>query len=91
MRLSGRAEITETLSGLKAGRSSGTKLVGSEAELEGLFGRLSAGGKPVASPVGTMVELPDGTTVALRGSSKSGGRAIDIISPNGARRRVHVE
>jgi hypothetical protein len=92
-KLSGRAGITETLSGLKAGRSSGVKVVGSEAELDALYGRLSAGGKPATPPTykGSMVELPDGTRVGLRGVSASGGKTIDITLPDGTIRKVHVQ
>ena len=91
--LSGRAGITETLSGLKAGRSSGVKVVGSEAELDALYGRLSAGGKTATPPTykGQMVELPDGTRVGLRNFSTSGGKTIDIHLPDGTQLKVHIE
>jgi len=64
----------------------------SETELEALYGRLSAGGKP-ATPSGykgSMVELPDNTTVGLRVWSKSGGKAIDI-NMRGTQLTVHIE
>ncbi|HLM73581.1 MAG TPA: hypothetical protein VK459_12840 [Polyangiaceae bacterium] len=59
----------------------GVKVVNSADELENLFRRLSAGGKPVQGttyPGGRFVELPDGTTVGIRAGSKSGGPTIDI-------------
>ena len=89
---SGRS-VENALSGLRAGRNSGVKVVGSADELEGLFGRLTAGGKPaqgVKYP-GRLVELPDGTTVGARAASKCGGPTLDIKLPNGARQKVHVE
>jgi hypothetical protein len=91
--ISGRAGITETLSGLKAGRSPGVKVVGSEAELDALYGRLSGGGRSATPPTykGTMVELPNGTRVGLRNVSTSGGKTIDIFLPDGKYTRVHIE
>ena len=91
--LSGRVGITEELSGLRAGRSRGVKVVGSEAELESLYGRLSAGGRP-ATPAGypgRMVELPEGIRVGLRDVSTSGGKTIDVHLPGGTRYKVHIE
>jgi filamentous hemagglutinin len=78
---------------MKAGRSPGVKVVGSEAELDALYGRLGAGGKPATPPTykGSMVELPDGTKVGLRGTSISGGKTIDIFMPDKTYTKVHIE
>jgi RHS repeat-associated protein len=43
----GAETVKGTLSGLRAGRSSGVRVVDSADDLENLFGRLSAGGRPV--------------------------------------------
>jgi hypothetical protein len=91
--LNARANITDELSNLRAGRSPGVKVVGSEAELDALFSRLSAEGKPATPSTypGRMVELPDGTLIGLRDISASGGPTIDVF-PTGARPiKVHVE
>jgi len=78
---------------MKAGRSPGVKVVGSEAELNALYGRLSAGGKTATPPTykGTMVELPDGTKVGLRIESTSGGKTIDVFGADGKYTKVHME
>jgi hypothetical protein len=38
-----------------------------------------------------MVELPDGTKVGLRDVSRSGGKTIDIVLPDGKVIKVHVQ
>ena len=86
--------ITKIFSGLRAGNSPRVKVVGSEAELESLFTRMSAGGKPVPGtryPGGRMVRLPDGTTVGIRSSSTSGGPAMDIKTPERTIMKVHIK
>ena len=88
----GASGIGGAIQGLRAGSSSRVKLVDSEDALEGLFGRLSAGGKPVQGSAypGRLVELPDGTKVGIRATSTSGGPTIDIHPPSGPRLKVHV-
>jgi hypothetical protein len=68
-------------------------VVRSEAELNDLFGRLSQGGRPAPHPTyrGPRVELPDGTKIGWRASSKSGGATIDIKYPDGTATKVHVQ
>ena len=39
---------------------------------------------------GTVIERSDGVQVGLRGTSGSGGGAIDIRMPDGSRIRIHV-
>ncbi len=92
--VSSRATVTQTLSGMKAGRSSGVKVVRSEVELETLYGQLSAGGKNATPPTykGKMAELPDGTRVGLRTGSTSGGKTIDVFLPGNTKPlKIHVE
>jgi hypothetical protein len=88
----GASGVGDALKGLRAGSSSRVKLVDSADELEGLFGRLSAGGKPLEGTTypGRMVQLPDGTKIGIRPGSSSGGPTIDIHPPGGNGWKVHV-
>ncbi|MEM7311461.1 MAG: RHS repeat-associated core domain-containing protein [Planctomycetota bacterium] len=88
----GATEIGEALGQLRSGSSSQIKLVDSPAELEGLFGKLSAGGQSLdgVNYPGRMVLLPDGTRVGIRSGSRSGGPTIDVHPPTGPRWKVHV-
>ncbi|MFP4355260.1 MAG: hypothetical protein ACLFUJ_09060 [Phycisphaerae bacterium] len=69
------------------------KTVKSEAELKDVFNSLSQGGSPVnqGSYPGKMVQLPDGTRVGLRSTSKTGGSTIDIKHPDGSKQKVHIK
>ncbi len=89
----GGSTVSEVLSGLRAGRSAGVKVVGSEAELTSLFGRLSAGGKSVSGTTypGKVVKLPDGSILRLRQFSTSGGPTIDFTPVGGTIIKVHIE
>lgn len=40
---------------------------------------------------GTWVKLSDGTRIGLRRTSKSGGRTIDVFTPDGKYIKVHIE
>jgi len=83
--------IDEAISGLSAGRSGGVRTVGSAGELDDLFTQMSRGGEVIENAYpGKLVRLPDGTTVGLRGASKSGGPTIDIVKPGTAPIKVHV-
>ena len=83
--------IDDALSGLSAGRTGGVRTVSSVGELDDLFAQLSRGGEVVENSYpGKLVRLPDGTTVGLRGASKSGGPTIDIVKPSSAPVKVHV-
>jgi hypothetical protein len=88
----GTATVEAGLSNLAAGRSQGVNVVNSIDELNELFSRLIAGGKPVEGTTypGKLVELSDGTTVGIRTVSKSGGPTIDIKLPDGTLRKVHI-
>jgi RHS repeat-associated protein len=85
--------VGDALKGLRAGRSSGVKVVDSVDDLDVLFGRLSSGGNVVEGTTypGRLVELPDGTTIGLWTGSKSGGPTIDIKLPDGTLQKVHVQ
>lgn len=76
----------------RPGRSAGVRMVDSEEELRDIFRQMSAGGKDVAAQgyKGRMVELPDGTRVGLRETSKSGGATIDIFG-GGKSAKIHIE
>ncbi|MGB8376879.1 MAG: RHS repeat-associated core domain-containing protein [Rhodanobacteraceae bacterium] len=88
----GTSAIENVLSVLRNGRGAGVKIVDSGRELESLFSKLSRGGKSMegTSYPGRMVELPDGTRVGIRSTSRSGGPTIDVHSPNGPTWKVHI-
>jgi RHS repeat-associated protein len=75
------------------GRSRGVVTVGSEAELQGVFKELTQGGTVVPSGTypGTVVKMPDGSFVRMRGASKSGGATIDITGADGKTLKVHID
>jgi hypothetical protein len=85
--------VDEVLGGLSKGRSSGVRTVGSDAELDDVYGTLTRGGTPVDVPgyKGTWIERSDGVRVGLRDASKSGGRTIDIRYPDGTTGKIHIE
>jgi hypothetical protein len=88
----GASGVGDALKGLRAGSSSRVRLVDSADELEGVFGRLSAGGKPLEGTTypGRLMQLPDSTRVGIRPTSSSGGPTIDIHPPSGPGWKVHV-
>jgi RHS repeat-associated protein len=84
----GSTAVEDALDGLRPGRSPNVYEVDSPEELQQIYDELSRGGKPTDSSYpGQEVELPDGTRVGIRETSKSGGPAIDI---NGDEYRIHV-
>lgn len=85
------SSIDEAVSGLSAGRSAGVRVVNSAEELDDLFAQLSRGGKVVENSYpGKFVRLPDGTSVGLRGASRSGGSTIDIVRPGQTPIKIHI-
>ncbi|NTW42188.1 MAG: hypothetical protein HGA44_20305, partial [Cellulomonadaceae bacterium] len=84
--------IRATLLTLPKGDQPWVRLAESPAQVEELFDHFSEGGAPtvMARHQGTAVRLPDGTTVAMRDTSKSGGLTIDVEFTIGASRRVHL-
>ncbi|MEP6468151.1 MAG: DNRLRE domain-containing protein [Chloroflexota bacterium] len=84
--------IETSLARLTAGRSPGVRLTNSAEELNNLFADWSRGGTALESTYpGALVRLPDGTIVGWRGTSASGGPAIDVNLPAGDIFKVHVE
>ena len=83
--------VERVITSLSAGRSPGVYTVSNSDELRGLYDNLSVGGSSVeTSYPGAIVRLPDGTTVAIRTGSKSGGPTIDVKLPDGTQLKVHV-
>jgi RHS repeat-associated protein len=86
----GGTAIEDALAGLTPGNSPGVYTVDSPEELQQIYDELSAGGKPTnSSYAGQEVELPNGTRVGIRETSKTGGPAVDI-NTGSARYRIHV-
>lgn len=88
----GRNRVRDAYDKLKPGNSDRAKLVGNDEELQILFSDWIQGGTlEYLDGKLTRYKLPDGSTVQLRGDSKSGGRAIDIQGPGSFAGRVHVD
>ena len=85
----GSTAIEDALAGLTPGNSPGVYTVDSPEELQQIYDELSAGGKPTGSSYpGQEVELPNGTRVGIRETSKTGGPTVDI---NGGEYRIHLK
>jgi hypothetical protein len=79
------------LSQLRPGRSPDVYEVDTPDELKTLFTKWSQGGEPVHNSYpGELVRLPDGSTVGLRGTSRSGGPTIDLTRPGRPPVKVHL-
>jgi RHS repeat-associated protein len=86
----GSTAIEDTLAGLTPGNSPGVYTVDSPEELQQVYDELSAGGKPTGSSYPRQeVELPNGTRVGIRETSKTGGPTIDI-NQGGTQYKIHV-
>ncbi len=86
----GAEGLEETLAGLREGHNAGVYEVDNAEELQSIYDELSAGGKPTNSTYpGQEVELPNGTRVGIRETSKTGGPTVDI-NTGSARYRIHV-
>jgi hypothetical protein len=74
------------------GKSGPIKKVPDEQALDDLFNALSRGGKTIdpGTYPGIVKELPDGSIVRMRPSSRSGGATIDVTLPDGSIYKVHV-
>ena len=60
-------------------------------EMQRLFDELSRGGEPMGTDYpGELDRLPDGSTVGLRDSSRSGGPTIDITRPGEPPAKIHL-
>jgi filamentous hemagglutinin len=75
------------------GKSGQAFNVGTEAELEGLFSRLTQNSEQInaSNYSGTMRVLPDGTRVGLREGSKTTGKTIDVFPRTGKPYKVHIK
>lgn len=78
---------------MPAGKSSGVRTVGNDAELQSAYDDMARGGEVIRRPGyrGEWVRQPDGTEIGLRESSKSGGRTIDVRNPDGSTAKVHIK
>ena len=87
------ASVVEALSALEAGDSPDVFVVSSDAELQSLWDALSAEGTPVSWSTydGQAVRLPNGTTIGIRETSRTGGRTIDINQPGQPQVRIHID
>lgn len=75
------------------GKSGQAFNVGTEAELEGLFSRLTQNSEQInaSNYSGTMRVLPDGTRGGLRAGSETGGKTIDVSPRIGKPFKVHIK
>jgi hypothetical protein len=85
--------VNEILDGMPKGNQSWVRMVPDESSLMTKFNELTEGGTPTTwkNFDGAVIERSDGVQVGLRGTSGSGGGAIDIRMPDGSRIRIHVE
>ena len=85
------ARVDRVLSRLRPGRRKLNLEVDTPAEMDRVWAELSAGGKPIDSRFpGTHLELPDGTRVGYRSSSRSGGPTIEITTTSRTVIKVHL-
>jgi hypothetical protein len=77
----------------KAGRNTGVRTVGSESDLDAIWRQYSKGGTPVTGSTypGQRVAFPDGSEIAKRSASKSGGPTIDVLGAGGERLKIHID
>ena len=75
------------------GRRIGVRTVGSETALDATWNQYSRGGMPVtgSSYPGLRVAFSDGSEIAKRSASKSGGPTIDVLGANGERLKIHID
>ncbi|MFR9727866.1 putative T7SS-secreted protein [Saccharopolyspora sp. MS10] len=79
------------------GRKIPTVAVADNAAIQKIFDELSRGGRVIENPgygggKGTMVEMPDGSRIGLRGESKtSPDMTIDLRDPDGNKLKLHTE
>ncbi|RRQ27397.1 hypothetical protein DK926_12965 [Rhodococcus sp. Eu-32] len=74
------------------GRNRPVRQVATEEQLRDLWDELTAEGRVVENSdyPGKVMELPDGTKVMMRETSKSGGATLDIYYPGSGTAKVHV-
>lgn len=86
-------QVLDSFRGLDAGRNAHVRTVGSVEELQGTFNSWTVGAERLAARgpnVPDVHRLPDGGTIQWRTTSRMGGPAIDIITPGGRPRVVHL-
>jgi len=88
----GRDGRLPELDQLPRGDNPRTKVVDSDAELQGLFDRLTRDSRPLdpGSYPGERHLRSDDVEVRLRRRSTSGGATIDLVFPDGTKRKVHI-
>jgi hypothetical protein len=85
------ARIDRVLSRLRPGRRKPNLEVDTPADLDKVWAELSVGGKPINSGFpGIHLELPDGTTLGYRASSRSGGPTIEVTTTSRIVVKVHL-
>lgn len=85
--------VLDSFRGLGAGRNAHVRTVGSVEELQGTFNSWTVGAErlaPRGPNVPDVYRLPDGGVVQWRTTSRTGGPSIDIITPSGRPRTVHL-
>jgi len=85
--------VLDSFRGLGAGRNAHVRTVGSVEELQGTFNSWTVGAErlaPRGPNVPDVYRLPDGGVVQWRTISRTGGPSIDIITPSGRPRTVHL-
>ena len=77
----------------RPGRNAGVRTVGSEAELNAIWDQYHKGGVPVAGSnyPGIRILFGDGSEIAKRTTSKSGGPTIDVLGADGERLKIHID
>lgn len=77
----------------KPGRNAGIRTVRSEAELDAIWSQYTQGGLPVVGGTyaGQRIAFPDGSEIAKRSASKSGGPTIDVLGAAGERAKIHID
>jgi RHS repeat-associated protein len=93
MAVGGDPDFLRRVRALPHGKQGHVRLA-TKDELEEIFRHAQEKGKPVSKPStypGPEVELPDGTRVGRRDSSKTGGPAIDIKPPNEKKITIHLK
>ncbi|MGO4599579.1 hypothetical protein [Terrabacter sp. 2RAF25] len=88
----GRNGRIPELDSLPRGKNSTIKLVESDDDLRDLTETLTRGATPLEPGryPGTRWLRDDGVEVRLRESSTSGGATIDLVFPDGSKRKVHI-
>ncbi|WP_029893859.1 hypothetical protein [Nocardia brasiliensis] len=84
-------DVRDIVESLPKGKNKGVRTVPGDEDVEALYDRLARNGEKIDWPNydGEVVRLPDGTEIGLRGSSRSGGKTIDIKYPDGSVGKVH--